>query len=348
MAQIVARLADLFDVTYYSLVAVDPSFVPATYRLRSPIRAPDGTPSRGSLWPGLAARFLADHARRPFDVVMSFWGYPMGTFVVALAHLVRRPSMVLVLGSELARLPSIGYGQLQHPLRRVLVLQTCARATALVLISTNQLNILRGEGLVRPDVHVIPWGADRRMFRYVEKVRAPPLKIVHVANLTPVKDQVTLIRAFALVRRDIDARLRIVGPDFMSGAIQALVHDLALSAHVEFAGKVPHEAVAEHYLWADMFVLTSLSEGQNGALTEAVTCGVLPVSTEVGLATDLGAEAAVIVKMRDPVDIARKITAISTNPVAWKEKARRAHEWAVAHDLDWTIDRFKDLLEDIR
>ena len=86
-----------------------------------------------------------------------------------------------------------------------------------------------------------------------------------------------------------------------------------------------------------MFVLTSLSEGQNGALTEAVSCGVLAVSTWTGLATDLGPEAAVIVETSDPVDVAQKIRAIAADPAAWESKVRKAQAWADAHDLTWTV-----------
>jgi glycosyltransferase involved in cell wall biosynthesis len=158
-----------------------------------------------------------------------------------------------------------------------------------------------------------------------------------VANLTPVKDQTTLVKAFAILRRDGLAKLRFVGPDFLHGQIHRLVADLGLADDVEFVGAVPHAQVAEHYRWADMFVLTSLSEGQNGALTEAITCGVLPVSTWTGLATDLGPEAAVIVKTSDPADVAQKIRAIAADPVAWESKAHKARAWAEAHDLTWTV-----------
>src|SRR5204863_8420185 len=172
----------------------------------------------------------ADHARAPFDVLMSFWAYPMGTAVVALARALGRPSIVMVLGAELASLPAIGYGHLRHPLGRQLVRATCAAASRLVLISEHQRGLLRAAGIDRPDARAIPWGVDTRLFSCAAKDAAhPELPLVHAANLAPVKDQDTLLRAFALVRKRRAARLRILGQDYLDGRLQALAAELGVS-----------------------------------------------------------------------------------------------------------------------
>jgi glycosyltransferase involved in cell wall biosynthesis len=344
IAKIVDRLSEKFDVTFYSLVPTDPGFRPSLYVLRSPPAWLRKLRIKGVLWLYLFMRFLYDHFRNRSQALLSFWGYPMGTFVVGLSKLLRVPSIVVILGAEVACLPAINYGQLRRPLSRRLVLETCARASKLVLISSYQLDILDKQGLRREDAHVIPWGADKEMFHFTEKSLAPPLKIVHVANLTEVKDQKTLVSAFGLLRKDVDAKLRFVGPDFMNGQIQNLTKELELMDDVEFLGAVPFSEIPEHYKWADIFLLTSLSEGQNGAATEAIMCGVLAVGTPVGLFKDLGAEATVIVKEGDPVDIAAKIKNIMNDPSAWKEKVTKAKEWATTHDFDWTIEQLTALI----
>jgi glycosyltransferase involved in cell wall biosynthesis len=348
MGKIVERLADPFDVTFYSLVPTHTGFAPRSYRLRSPREELERVPLKGTLWLALLWRFLADHRQSPYDVLLSFWGYPMGTFVVALSRLTRLPSAAVFLGAELACLPQINYGELRRPLGRKVISLTCAGLSAVILVSTYQLDALRTLGARLENVHLIPWGADKSMFRFEPKTLAPPLKIVHVANLTAVKDQPTLVKAFAIVRKSVDAKLRFVGGDFAGGAIQALVSEMGLSGDVEFVQPVPHGSVYPHYQWADMFVLTSLSEGQNGALTEAVMCGVLAVSTPVGVASDLGDDAAVIVNKGDPSDIAAKIKAIAGDPAGWKAKVLKAREWSTAHDFDWTIDRMTQVLRDVR
>jgi glycosyltransferase involved in cell wall biosynthesis len=268
----------------------------------------------------------------------------MGSFVVALAALVRRPSVIAVLGAEAASVPSIGYGFLGHPVTRRLVLETCERASAVVVLSSGQREALRRRGL-RRGVQVIPFGVDRAMFEQRAKPALPPLKILHVANLTAVKDQTTLLRAFALLRRDTDARLRIVGPDHLDGSLQRLAGELGLQEDVEFVGPVPYPDVPSHYHWADIFMLTSLSEGQCVGLAEAAMSGVLLVSTEVGCIPDVSEQGAVVVRMRDPADIAEKVRAIASNRAQWERKVASARAWAEHHDFVWTVERLSTVIE---
>jgi glycosyltransferase involved in cell wall biosynthesis len=336
-------LARDFRVSVYSLVSPDPAFRPDGYTIHSPPSILSG-PIRKLRWLHLASQFVTEHRRQPYQALFSFWGYPMGSFVVALATLVRRPSVIAVLGAETASVPSIEYGLLRHPTTRRLVLETCARASDVVVISSEQRDALRRHGL-RREVQVIPFGADHEMFKPLAKPRLPPLKILNVANLTAVKDQATLLRAFALLRRDVDARLRIVGPDHMNGALQRLSREIGLQDDVEFTGPVPYREVPSHYHWADIFVMTSLSEGQGVALAEAAMSGVLLVSTPVGCIHDLGEGGAVVVRTGDPADVAAKIRAIVSDPGQWDRKVATARAWAEKHDFRWTVERLTTVIK---
>jgi glycosyltransferase involved in cell wall biosynthesis len=345
IATMTRGLAERFDVTVYSLHATDPGFVSRHYGVRSPPRWLAARAAKKLRWPWLALQFMRDHARRPYGALFSFGGYPMGPVAVGLASLVRRPSVVTLLGAEAARVPSIGYGQLRRPFNRRVVMSTCKEASAVVVISRQQADALRWEGLTRSDLDVIPLGVDRTWSRPPRATFVAPLKLLHVANLTKVKDQSTLLRGFALLRKDIDARLRIVGPDFMDGALKRLACELGLGQDIEFVGAVPNGALPAHYDWADMFVLTSLSEGQNNAVTEAAMAGLLPVGTPVGCLADLGEAGAVLVRFADPADLAAKIRAVAGDRAAWERKAAYAHAWAEAHDLRWSVGRLTAVVD---
>jgi glycosyltransferase involved in cell wall biosynthesis len=345
LGNLVARLAELFEVTFYSLGRVDPGFAPVGYSLRQPTSAVATIPVKGLRWADLARQFLAEHLRRPFERVLSLWGYPMGTFALALARLARAPAGVMLLGAETAYVPSIGYGHFGGGASRHLVLETCRRADALVAVSRHQLRALSSRGVSREDARVVPIGAEAELFPFEEKRRGPPLKIIHVGNLTAVKDQETLLRAFARVRAAVDARLRIVGDGQLRPRLQELIRELGIGAAVEMTGAVPFSDMPAHYRWADMCVLTSLSEGQNRSLTEAAMSGVLQVSTPVGHMADVGEEMAVIVKIGDPQDIADRVLAIAGDTVGWERRVRAARSWAVDHDMGWTCERMTEIIE---
>jgi glycosyltransferase involved in cell wall biosynthesis len=350
LASLVAGLAARFDVTFYPLFPVAPGFVPDGYSVRAPASDAGGPAARGLRWAGLARRFVADHLRARHDRMLSFWGYPMGAFVVGLARAVRVPAAVLLLGAETADVPAIGYGHLGRPVTRRLVLETCRRADALVAVSAQQLATLATHGFTRANAEIVPIGAEAELFPFAPRTRRAPLKILHVANLTAVKDQPTLLRAFARVRAElgarlqIDARLRIVGDGERRGELERLIRELTIADAVELVGAVPFATMPDHYRWADLALLTSLSEGQNRFLTEAAMSGVLTVSTPVGHIADLGEAAAVVVPPGDPARIAERIVAIAGDPAGWERRVRAARAWAAAHDMAWTVARMTEIV----
>jgi glycosyltransferase involved in cell wall biosynthesis len=337
-------LAERFDVTFYSLSPVNPGFAPKGFRLRAPSATVD---VKGARWLDLARRFLADHLTARYDRLLSLWGYPIGPVVVGLSRMLRVPAAVMLLGAETADVPSIGYGHLGQPLSRRLVIETCRRADALVAVAQSQLDALAGCGFARPDDEVVPIGAEAALFPFEVKRRAP-LKILNVGNLTPIKDQATLLRAFALLPRALDARLRIVGEGSLRGELDALSRELRIADAVELTGAVPFTSMLDHYRWANMFVLTSLSEGQNRSLTEAAMCGVLQVSTPVGHIADLGETVAVVVRPGDPRQIADRIVGIAGDADGWRRRVRAARAWAESHDMAWTVERLSGVLEGLR
>lgn len=103
-------------------------------------------------------------------------------------------------------------------------------------------------------------------------------RLVSVANLKPVKDQDTLLRALARVRERVDARLMILGDGAERPRLEAMAATLGLGEAVIFAGfqLTPHAYIAR----ADAFVLTSRSEGFGNVLVEALACGVPVNSTD--------------------------------------------------------------------
>jgi glycosyltransferase involved in cell wall biosynthesis len=296
-------------------------------------------------WLWLTSVFLSAHIRARYDCIFSYWGYPMGMLATALGKVINRPSLIYLLGAETANVPEIKYGYLRTPLSRALVLWTCRQVSTLILLNVIQLKALKRYGLNR-DVAIVPFGVNRKLFYAAEKPRELPLKMVHVANLTAVKDQHTLIRTFELIRSKIPATLRIVGPDYLNGDIQKFVEEKGLSNEVEFTGPVLHSEIRSHYQWADLCILTSLSEGQNTSLTEAMMCGILPVSTRVGMMDDdFGSTIGIVATRGDYRSLANQIVELYQNSPEWERRRLKAHDWATTYDLEWTAHQLNTLIQ---
>ncbi len=110
------------------------------------------------------------------------------------------------------------------------------------------------------------------------RVPAGPRVILAAGRLSPQKDFPTLIRAFALLSRDRELRLLILGEGPERAALESLVRDLGLTERVALPGfqANPFAFMAR----ARLFVLASAWEGLPGVLIQAMACGTPVVSTD--------------------------------------------------------------------
>ncbi|RMF54312.1 MAG: glycosyltransferase [Calditrichaeota bacterium] len=286
-----------------------------------------------------------DHQKTPYHLIHGFWGLPSGLLAVLLGKRWSIPSLVTLLGGETAAIPEIGYGNLLTLRHRLLTLWVCRHASILILLTQFQRQALEQLGLQRPNLHIIPFGADERKFSFHTPPFQEPFHFLHVANLTEVKDQFTLLRAFALIRKRVQARLRIIGPDYLEGALHRLAQELEIGESVTFYGKLPHEELPTHYRWAHFLLHTSLHEGQAVVVSEAAASGTLVCGTRVGLIADLDEYAAISVERKDAEGLAQKVLAVIQSPERYNTLLMNGFNWAKKHNLQWTVNAYQSLYE---
>lgn len=105
----------------------------------------------------------------------------------------------------------------------------------------------------------------------------PPV-ILGMGRFTAQKDFLTLIRAFAEVRRRRDCRLMLLGHGALQGQYEALARELGVERDIGFPGfaRNPYAYLSR----ASLFVLSSAWEGSPNALSEALALGIPSVSTD--------------------------------------------------------------------
>jgi len=115
------------------------------------------------------------------------------------------------------------------------------------------------------------------------KGSAPIIGIV--ANLLPVKDHATLLRAAAILRpRWPRLRVVLVGDGPCRPALEQLAHQLGIADAVVFAGRRPSLPNLHHLF--DISVLCSTSEGLPNSILEAMAASRPVVATRVGAVAD--------------------------------------------------------------
>lgn len=156
-----------------------------------------------------------------------------------------------------------------------------------------------------------PWQADPDTF-----------VIGTVGRLQDVKDQATLIEAFAELRRllpEESVRLVLVGDGPLRAQLAQQIELAGLQDSVYLAG--PRSDVADTMRSFSLFVLSSIAEGTPVTLLEAMATGLPVVATAVGGIPDLvpDGEAGTLVPPRDPQSLARAMAAYVTD----RARARR-------------------------
>lgn len=105
----------------------------------------------------------------------------------------------------------------------------------------------------------------------------PPV-ILGMGRLTEQKDFPNLIHAFALLRKQRDCRLVILGEGELREELEALAESLGLTASISLPGFVDNPFA--YMARAGVFVLSSRWEGLPTVLIEAMACGAPVVSTD--------------------------------------------------------------------
>ncbi len=120
--------------------------------------------------------------------------------------------------------------------------------------------------------------------------KSKPGHILYVGRLNPRKDIMTLLRAFAHVRKArADARLWLAGEGNVDGApspyylnLRRFVVEVGLDQSVKFLGNLDDNALLAEYAACSALVLTSKVETAPMAIMQAMAAGKPVVSTNAG------------------------------------------------------------------
>ncbi|MDX2804028.1 DUF3492 domain-containing protein [Streptomyces scabiei] len=167
---------------------------------------------------------------------------------------------------------------------------------------------------------------------------ADPYTVVWVGRIEPAKDLISLLHAFAEIRRaEPKARLRIIGAATGSEATAYLGHCRALAAQLFPDEVFPDEAdglhavgdnpvsfeeigdpavpdVAGAYAAGAVVVLSSVVEGFPISLVEAMFCARPTVSTDVGAVVEVIGGTGLVVPPRNPRALAEACVALLREP----------------------------------
>ena len=288
------------------------------------------------VWRRAVSALAAEHRRQPFDVLHAFWATESGMLAAIAGRLLRVPTLVSLAGGELVALPAIAYGDQRLAWERCKV-RTSLRLASAVTAGSDYVRHIAERHVQHGRLYRAPLGVPLDLFRPGTPGRTiDDAAVVHVGTLTPVKDQATLLRAFAVARARLGrGSLDIVGAGPVRGELAQLAHTLDVAPSVRFLGEVDHAALPEVYRRSNVFVLSSLHEAQGMVAIEAALCGLAVVGTRVGVVPEL---TDCVAPVSDAEGLADALTEALARPTG------QAHDRAETEfGLATCTQRFRDL-----
>ncbi|MEU6196510.1 DUF3492 domain-containing protein [Streptomyces sp. NPDC047061] len=190
-------------------------------------------------------------------------------------------------------------------------------------------------GADRARIRTVHPGMEAARFTEVGEApdRADPDTLVWVGRIEPAKDLVSLLHAFAEVRKEEPkTRLRVVGAPAGPEGEAYLGHCRALAAQLfpdeaegvhavgdnpvsfEEIGGPETPTLADAYASGAVVVLSSVVEGFPVGLVEAMFCGRATVSTDVGAVVEVIGGTGLVVPPRNPRALAEACVALLRDP----------------------------------
>ena len=172
--------------------------------------------------------------------------------------------------------------------------------------------------------------------------------LIHTSNFRVVKRVTDTIRILDLVRKEIPAKLVLVGDGPDRSECERLARELDLSDDVKFLGK--QDGLEEILNCADLFLMPSQSESFGLSALEAMACGLPVVSSSVGGLPELVRhnKTGYIAEFGDINRMALYTIDLLKNEKKYKVFSRNARERAVNNfDSNLIIPQYEKYYEDV-
>ena len=193
---------------------------------------------------------------------------------------------------------------------------------------------------VDPDkVSTVPFGIDPMIFNDDHrKLSTEKFVITSTRNLEPVYNIPHLINAVAKAKEKIpNIQLNLIGTGSLEKEIKKLIAELNLTTNTVFYGKVSQNKIAEILNQSHLFISTSLSDGNNISLNEAMACGTFCIATSIPANTQWiqDGENGFLVKTEDVAGLANKIIFSHDNYASLQQKSAWMNKQIIAERANW-------------
>lgn len=275
--------------------------------------------------------------RHRVDFVQAYFAVPAGWVAWKLSYLRGLPYAVYFGGSDIPNANPSRFKWI-YPFITPLLKAIWRRAEFRTVCSQDLVRLAQVEDKESKFL-CIPNGVDIKRFAPIERTKNSKVKILFIGRLIPRKGFQRVIRALPQVRERARAlfEVEVVGTGVAQDELDKLAEKLGVSDLIHYQGTVPYEKLEKAYQYADIFVLTSLSEGMPSVILEAMGSGLPVVASDVGGNNEIVKEGenGFLIQGDDVDTLADQLVRLIDDEELRQKMGRRGRE--LAQRYDWKI-----------
>lgn len=212
-----------------------------------------------------------------------------------------------------------------------------------VTVNAESAEEMQGRYPATTIVGVLPNGVNPHQYAPAcPKAFASPLRLIYCGRLAPEKDVGTILRAVALLEpKAVVGELFVAGEGPERPALERLALEEKISHRVRFLGSVDP---ARLYPGGEIYVSASQSEGMPNAVLEAMSCGLVPVCSDISghRALIRTGVTGFLFEPGNPFALATQIAHLATDGSVRKRVAERARRQI---EEEFSIDKVAERYE---
>ena len=232
--------------------------------------------------------------------------------------------------------------------------KVASKMPRIVVVSENSItDINKDMGVSRDRMRLVPVGVDPDLFKPQPHIAREPGRLITTASAdVALKGLSYLLEAMALLRKDRDIRLTIIGKP-RPGHSMDLIDSLGLRPHIDFVSGVTDERIVELYAEAELAVVPSLYEGFSLPAIEAMSTGICLVATDGGALPEVtGTHNETVLQC--PAANAEALAAVIATGLNSAELRARIGEagrqrvvsrWTWKHCAELTVEQYREVLD---
>jgi glycogen(starch) synthase len=280
------------------------------------------------------------------DFVFAFFAVPAGWVAWILSYIKGIPYGVYFGGSDIPNANPSRFTKI-YPFITPL-LKAIWRKASFRSVCSDDLRELARKADPDSEFYTIPNGVETERFHPIDRPKNSKVKIIFIGRLIPRKGFHRVVRALPLVRKSttVPFEVEVVGTGAHRTELDLLAEELQVSDLISYVGMVPYDQLERSYQYADVFVLTSLSEGMPSVILEAMGAGLPIIASDVGGNNEIvhEGENGFLIKGDDIDLLAEKITLLINDAAIREQMGKKSREYALEYDWKNIMSKYDSLI----